>query len=327
MNNTEKTGIVIIGRNEGARLVRCLASLKQGFEQIVYVDSGSSDDSIAEATKAGAEVINLDMTLPFTAARARNAGVEALINRGEYSFIQFIDGDCTLHADWLATAKVFLSANPGVGAVAGRRRETHPEASVYNRLCDDEWNTPIGEAKACGGDVLMRRDAFQQAGGFNDRMIAGEEPELCVRLRQHGWKIWRLDAEMTYHDANISRIGQWWQRARRSGHAFAEGAALHGTTPERHSVAQTRRILKWTFVPVTSAAVLALFLGGFWWALPLLVYPLQVVRLALRRGGSRAFSWQWAFFLTLGNFAELSGMLDYYWRRLRGRKVRLIEYK
>lgn len=327
MNHPERTGIVIIGRNEGDRLVRCLASLGGEFDSAIYVDSGSTDDSVEEAQKAGAEVVKLDMSLPFTAARARNAGFEALMRQGSFEYIQFIDGDCTLDAAWPEKARRFLRDHPQVGAVAGRRRETQPDASVYNRLCDDEWNTPIGETKACGGDVLMRGDAFQEAGGFNDQMIAGEEPELCVRLRKHGWKIWRLDAEMTLHDASIFRFGQWWQRARRSGHAFAEGAAMHGAPPERHSVPERRRILKWALLPPLLSVGVGCAAGSPWWVLPLLVYPLQVVRLAFRKGPGDLFSWQWAFFMTLGNFAELVGMADYHWRRLRGRDIRLIEYK
>ena len=77
----------------------------------------------------------------------------------------------------------------------------HPEASVYNRLCDFEWDTPVGDAEACGGDFLARAAAFGSVGGFDERMIAGEEPELCYRLRRGGWRIHRADHAMTLHDA------------------------------------------------------------------------------------------------------------------------------
>ena len=226
---------VVIGRNEGDRLIRCLASLKGHFASIVYVDSGSTDGSVTVARSAGAIVVELDMTVPFTAARGRNAGVTHLFSHNiDPDFIQFIDGDCELHPSWIDTASAFMKGAPDVAVACGRRRERNPEGTIYNWLIDLEWNTPLGEADACGGDALVRSEALLAAGGYNPDLIAGEEPELCLRLRQAGWKIWRIDAEMTLHDADIRRFGQWWLRMRRGGHSYAEGAFLHGATQERY---------------------------------------------------------------------------------------------
>ncbi|WP_265501164.1 glycosyltransferase family 2 protein [Paracoccus beibuensis] len=311
---------VAIGRNEGERLLRCLDSLRQaGLRHIVYVDSGSTDGSIAAAEARGVQVVRLDLSVPFTAARARNAGVGAL--PGDSDLIQFVDGDCSLVPAWIGKAAAFMDDNPTVAAVCGRRREIAPEASIYNRLIDREWDTPVGPARACGGDVLMRRTAFAQVGGFDPRLIAGEEPELCVRLRQAGWQIWRLDAEMTRHDAAIRRFGQWWRRSRRAGHAYAEGAALHGAPPERHNVAQTRRALIWG-LGVPLAAVLGALLLDPVFLLILLLWPLQVLRLSRRDGDPVR-----ATFLTLGKIPEALGVLEYHLKRLTGRRTGLIEYK
>ena len=189
------------------------------------------------AQSRGALVVALDMTQPFTAARARNAGLQKVAEGVE--FVQFLDGDCALREGWIATARTFLEDHPDVAVVCGRRRERFPDASIYNRLIDREWDTPVGQALACGGDALMRVAPLRDLGGYRDSLIAGEEPELCVRLHQAGWQIWRLDAEMTWHDAEITRLSQWWKRSQRAGHAFAEGAALHGGPPERHWVAET----------------------------------------------------------------------------------------
>ena len=309
---------VVIGRNEGARLVACLDALQDRVDQIVYVDSGSTDGSVAAAEARGAKVVALDMNQPFTAARARNAGIAAL--GPQVGLVQFLDGDCILQQGWLKQAEAFLAEHPEVAVVCGRRREIAPEASVFNALIDREWDTPIGEALACGGDALMRKAALDEIGGYRDDLIAGEEPEMCVRLRQKGWKIWRLDAEMTGHDAQLARLGQWWQRTKRAGFAFAQGADIHGAPPEQHWVAETRRALIWgAGIPVV-VLVLSLFLGAL--ALLLLaVYPLQVLRLS-RRGG-----WAWAFFTVLGRFAEARGALEFYWRKWRGSRAQLIEYK
>jgi GT2 family glycosyltransferase len=315
-------GVVIIGRNEGERLIRGLASVAAGGAgQVVYVDSGSSDGSVEAARTAGAEVVLLDMDAPFTAARARNAGLARLAEaETPPRFVQFMDGDCELREGWIDAARRFLLAHEDVAAVCGRRRERFPEATIYNRLTDQEWDTALGEARACGGDVLMRLDALQAVGGYNPTLIAGEEPELCVRLRQAGWRIWRLDAEMTWHDAAITRLGQWWKRCARAGHAFAEGAAMHGAAPEFHCVAETRRALLWGAL-LPAVIVLGLFFTP--WALLLaLAWPVKIWR--LRRAG---FDRARAFFLTLGNLAEAQGALGYYWGRLRGTRSELIEYK
>ncbi len=315
-------GAVVIGRNEGQRLIDCLTSMQGQVGRIVYVDSGSTDGSQAAATDLGAEVVALDTTVPFTAARARNAGLARLMEHAPTpELVQFVDGDCALDPGWIPAAVAFLAAHPEVAVVCGRRRERFPEASVFNRLIDREWDTPVGEARACGGDALMRAAALAEVGGYNPGLIAGEEPELCVRLRAAGWKIWRLDAEMTLHDAAITTVGQWWQRARRAGHAYAEGAALHGAPPERHNVAPTRRALLWGLgLPLLTLAALVL-----WWPAALallLIWPVQVLRLWRRYGdGAQALA------MTFGKLPEAQGVLTYGWRRLTGARPALIEYK
>ena len=321
MAERAQIGVVAIGRNEGARLERCLSSVLAQVRHVVYVDSGSSDGSQDKARAMGAEVVALDMTQPFTAARARNTGLDALLEiTPALDFVQFIDGDCELQPGWIATAQDFLEGRPDAAVACGRRRERFPEASVYNRLIDQEWDTPVGQAKACGGDALMRVNALRDVAGFNPTLIAGEEPELCVRLRAAGWTIWRLDAEMTLHDAALTRASQWWKRAKRAGHAYAEGAALHGAPPERHGVKPTRSALIWGGA-LPLVALLGMVLTP-WSLLLLLAWPLQVIRLALRDG-----DWAQAFFVTAGKLPEAQGALEFFLNRLRGRRGGLIEYK
>lgn len=316
------TAAIVIGRNEGARLVACLASLQDQVAVLVYVDSGSTDGSLAAARDVGAEVVELDRDQPFTAARARNAGLARLSEaHADVSYVQFVDGDCTVQAGWVAAARAFLQDHTEVAVVCGRRRERHPDHSIYNRLIDREWDTPPGPAKACGGDALMRLKALRAVGGFNPALIAGEEPELCVRLRAAGWGIWRLEAEMTLHDAEITRLSQWWRRAMRAGHAYAEGAALHGAPPERHRVDATRRALIWG-LGIPGIAVLGGGLISPWFFAILLAWPAQVLRLALRQKDPAQ-----AFFLTLGKLPEALGVLTYYRHRIAGARSELIEYK
>jgi GT2 family glycosyltransferase len=313
-------GAVIIGRNEGERLLRCLASVMSAIDRVIYVDSGSTDGSVAAARAAGVEVVELDRSIAFTAARARNAGFARLRAAGSPDYVQFIDGDCELQSGWLATACAFLDVNPETAVVCGRRRERFPEATIWNRLIDAEWDTPVGEAFACGGDALMRAAPLIGVGGFRDDFIAGEEPELCYRLRQEGWKVYRLDAEMTLHDAEMSRFSQWWQRSRRAGHTYAEGAAMYGRGPERYNIVPLRRSLLWG-----GGVPLAALLGTAvtpWALLILLAWPAQVLRLILK-----GETWERSVFLTFGKVPEAQGAISYWIARLRKRSIALIEYK
>jgi GT2 family glycosyltransferase len=320
-------GVVVIGRNEGERLRRCLESVVGLAEQVVCVDSGSTDGSVAMARVLGVEVVELDMARPFTAARARNEGYQRLRElNADLAYVQFVDGDCEVAEGWLDKAVRFLDEHPDVAVVCGRRRERFPERSIYNLLCDIEWDTPIGQTKACGGDAMMRMPAFESVGGFRDDLIAGEEPELCVRLRAAGWSVWRLAEEMTLHDAAMTRFGQWWRRAVRGGYAFAEGAYLHGAPPERHWVRESRRAWLWGLgIPLVSLSATIAF--GTWGMALLAVYPAQVVRLT-RYGWRQAWeNWWWSYFLVLGKFPEMLGQAKFVLHRWRGGRAQLIEYK
>lgn len=320
-------GIVAIGRNEGERLRKCLMSVVEQVERVVYVDSGSTDGSVVMARTLGVAVVELDMTVPFTAARARNEGFRLLCKTAPgLAYVQFVDGDCEVVSGWLEKAVRFLDGHPDVAVVCGRRRERFPDRSVYNMLCDIEWDTPVGEAKSCGGDAMIRTDAFEDAGKYRDDLIAGEEPELCVRFRAAGWKIWRLGEEMTLHDAAITRFGQWWKRTRRCGYAYAEGAHLHGTPPEKHRVKESRRVWVWGLgIPVV--IISSTFCLGAWGLAMLLIYPAQVIRLALSGTRSVKGNWWRALFLVLGKFPEAMGQLIFLYNRLAGKTARLIEYK
>lgn len=326
-NTAAHVGLVAIGRNEGDRLRRCLTSVLGKAGRIVYVDSGSADGSVEMARSLGVEVVELEMAMPFTAARARNAGFRRLRELApQLAYVQFVDGDCEVAAGWLEKAFRFLKEHNDMAVVCGRRRERFPDRSVYNMLCDIEWDTPVGMAKSCGGDAMMRADALERSGGYRESLIAGEEPELCVRLRAEGWGIWRLGEEMTLHDAAISRIGQWWKRAKRCGHAYAEGAYLHGKSPEKHRVRESRSVWAWG-VGVPVVAICSSVLLGAWGAMILLIYPAQVVRLALSGARTARENWWMALFLVLGKFPEAVGQLNFLHNRLAGRTARLIEYK
>jgi hypothetical protein len=197
-------------------------------------------------------------------------------------------------------------------------------------MCDIEWNTPIGDAAECGGDSMMRLEYFQAVQGFNETLIAGEEPELCLRLREKGWKIERIDAEMTLHDAAMTHFNQWWRREKRTGYAFAEGAALFGHTPEKFRVRNARRNWFWGLIIPLLAIAPAWWSRG--WSLVLLLeFPIQWLRLyrhcrrdkKLDAPDSRLYS-------TLCLFAKIpqvAGQIKNLLARLTRQPSKLIEYK
>lgn len=323
-------GIVVIGRNEGSRLETCLRSLSPESRPVIYVDSGSTDGSPLKATEMGAEVVDLDMNLPFTAARARNVGWRRLLQKHpQTELVQFLDGDCELRPDWLIVAEKTLHDQPELSVVCGRRRERYPEASVYNRLCNQEWDTPVGFADACGGDAMFRAKILEETGGYRDDLIAGEEPELCLRIRERGGKIFRLDAEMTLHDAAMTRYSQWRKRHVRAGHAFAEVSTLHRHSPCRIWSKETRSNffwglaipLLWISLAWPTWGISSVLLAGY----PVLFFKIR--RYRQRVGDNVSDATVYAWYCVLSKFPQAWGQLTYFRNRLFRRRTRLIEYK
>lgn len=319
-----RIGFVAIGRNEGDGLRRCLQALPLGLAPVVYVDSGSTDASLALAQSLGVVVVSLEGDRPMTAARARNAGFARLVaERPDTDYVMFIDGDCELQPGWPEIAARLLDADAKIAAVCGRLRERRPEASLYNRLCDIEWDAPAGETTACGGVAMYRMAAFKDAGGFDESLLGGEEPELCVRLRERGWTIRRVEAEMASHDAAIASFAQWTSRMKRAGRAFAQVSHLHRRSPQRIWRRETIRALLWA--AILPAALLGAILVNAAFLALLLAYPLQVLRLAtIDRGdlppSAQERPWIYALFMTIAKFPEALGVVEFHLSRLSPRQ-------
>ncbi len=329
-------GVVAIGRNEGPRLAECLASIRIAGP-VVFVDSASTDGSAGLARGLGVAVVELDPGRPFTPARARAEGVGRLLALApRLEFAMFLDGDCTLAEGWPGRAVAELDADPAVAVVCGRRRERDPGRSVFRRLMDIEWDTPVGEAGSCGGDAAFRVRAYLGVGGYDPSLAVGEEPEICHRLRAGGWRVLRVDAEMSVHDMGEASAGPWWRRNVRQGYGAADVARRF---PGPAGPYLRRIVSDWAWgVAVPSASALASALGpaalggspAACGLAVLLVYPLQALRLALairpRTPDART-----ALAYALGNlaskWAHLAGQLAYLREWAAGRPPRLIEYR
>jgi glycosyltransferase involved in cell wall biosynthesis len=328
---------VIIGRNEGERLLRCIDSALPQSHAVVYVDSGSSDGSVEKARHLGCKVVELDRSVPFSASRARNAGFAALRELGDFDCIQFVDGDCEILDGWIDAGSTFLMQHEQFAACCGLLREREPNASIYNGICDVEWAVKTGESDACGGLAMYRVSALQAVGGFDPTVAAGEERELCGRLRAKGWKIMRLDAPMATHDAAMKHFAQWWRREIRAGYGGLDVATRFENGNGNFS-RQIRSARIWGLVFPLTFIVFALAAGairGLRIALPIValmlcVYVLQILRIAIktkRRGRTLKFSLTYAFLLMLAKWAQLIGQFRYIRDRRQGQQPRLIEHK
>ncbi len=324
MAGTDSFDAVVIGRNEGQRLGAALRAVIGHARCVVYVDSGSRDDSVTQAQALGVQVLELDPAQPFSAARARNEGFAAL-GPDRAAFVQFIDGDCILQPDWPQSALGFMAAHPRAGLVFGRQFEARPDASVFNFLTDWEWDKALGATSFCAGCLMIRAEALVQIDGYDANLIAGEDDDMCLRLQQAGWQTWRIDAPMTEHDARLLTIGPWWRRMIRAGHSYGALGVKHGAVAR----AQRLRALLWGGV----MPFLALCGLIFW--LPLFFGAAALMGLSLARQTWRFTRLQLdadralivAATLMLGKAAELHGLALFWWRRLRGQRTRLIEYK
>lgn len=334
---------ILLAKNEGERFRLAIeALLRDQVGLIIYVDSGSTDGSLEFARDKGIEVIDLDViNEPFTYSRARNTGFEHLKKmRPDIRYVQFLDGDCELHQGWMTEALEFLDHNPDFTGVCGYRNERHPEQSIYNRQIAMEWPRDHGEVLGCGGDFLLRREAFEEINGFDTDFIGGEDPEFFIRLKKNGHRFFRLDRLMTEHDVNMRHFSQWWTRAYRNGHGNAHIFDVHGKLPQkyrRRSVISSivyGAVLPLISVPLILVLILLDKPTTSWSLITLIIIALLYVkiiigamrsRLALKQPLSDALLY--AGFILLSKPAEFLGIATYFLRRVKGKGFRSIDYR
>lgn len=322
--------VVIIGRNEGERLSRCLTSVAamrhEGFGiETIYVDSASTDDSLQRALACGARALEVRPERP-SAALGRNAGWRTA--RGE--FILFLDGDTELHPDFVGLALNAMQ-DPNIAIVWGHRRESRPEASIYNRVLDLDWIYPPGPSEFCGGDTLMRRGVLEAVGGFDAELIAGEEPELCRRIRAHGHSILHLDAPMTLHDLAITRFRAYWRRAFRAGHAYAEISSRFKDSSDPLWLKDARRNKIHGMIIISLLSLLALAPAWPWLAALSTTALLALVgRTYVRcswKTTNRITRLLYSIHSHFQQIPILSGQMEFFLSSRKGERQKLVEYK
>jgi GT2 family glycosyltransferase len=322
-------GIVVIGRNEAARLGACLEPLCAGASALVYVDSGSIDGSAAVVQDLGVTTIRLNEG-PYTAARGRQVGFEALSARHpNLKYIQFVDGDCILHPQWIKCAAAFLESNVRAAAVVGRLRERHADDSSLIWLVNVDWDLPTGEVDAIGGISMVRLAALRDVGGWRTTLIAGEELDLSARLRARGWRLLRLPEDMAVHDIGIRSVRELWRRSVRSGFAYSQLAFLHGWRRCRRWLRRAvGNVVYGALLPTLFAILLAV-----WWpgsVLTAAIYVLllcRVVRARIRRHDPPGLAVLYALWVLGQKVPAAVGTFRFLALRVSQRQSQLIEYK
>ena len=332
-SRTPALSVVIIGRNEGERLVSCLESVRRmrgvdGNVEVIYVDSASTDSSPQIARSFAAQIVILQDG-KRTAARGRNAGWP----RALAPYVLFLDGDTILNPDFPRVALASLTSDQSIAAVWGHRRELYPERSLYNRVADLDWIYAAGITDYCGGDVLMRRSALAEVDGYDSGLIAGEEPELCRRLRARGYRILHIDQPMTLHDLDLRSFSQYWRRAVRAGYAYAEISHRFRNSADKMWLQESKKNVRMGVFWIVWI-VLGICLAGFisWLFLPWLAF---VVLVAARSGwkarhkapGKGLLLLLYGLHSHMQQIPILFGQLRYFADRYLGKQRKQIEYK
>lgn len=197
---------VVIPNWNGLRwLDPCLAALgaqDRPPEEVIVVDNGSTDGSVAHlrAAHPGVDVVELSANTGF--AHAANRGV----TRAQSQFVALVNTDVVLAHDWLSRTVAALTADPAAASVACKMVSLEDPEVIYDAgdvlrrdgACeqrgrfgrdDGRFDDPGEVFGACAGAALYRRSVLVALGGFDERYFAYlEDVDLALRLRLAGWR-------------------------------------------------------------------------------------------------------------------------------------------
>ena len=190
--------VIVIGKNEGERLVACLRSIQTALNvlahEVVYVDSCSTDQSLQTAKALGARCFLL-------AERKTTAGLGRFVGakeaRGEY--LLFLDGDMQLQPGFAEKALMAIAAK-GYDGVCGIREDVYLRGGeVVGRNENYFGCTQERIAPEFGGALMITREALNACGGWATDTVACEEAELHARLNAMGCRIAEIPVPMILH--------------------------------------------------------------------------------------------------------------------------------
>jgi GT2 family glycosyltransferase len=214
--------VVVVTWNSAEHLPDCIGALRGELpfaSEIVVVDNASGDESASVAESLGARVLR----------NASNEGFGRACNRGALestgNVILFLNPDTFVRPGAVKAARRALVAAPRVGAVGAAlvSPDGAPQPAVDEFITPARFAVraltrggPVSRAPAgpvdwvFGAFLMVRRDAFDDAGGFDpDYHMYYEDMDFCWRLRARGWEVrFAPDAEVV-HVGGASAARRW----------------------------------------------------------------------------------------------------------------------
>ena len=207
--------IIVPNYNGCQYLGRCLSSLHaqslKDFE-IIVVDNGSSDDSVAFIRKhfPGVQLVLLNENKGF--ARAINVG----IGRARYQYIALLNNDTEVDQSWLENILLAFGKGPEVYCVTSKminfkdRARLDGAGDEYTRgglamklgrgHPHKEFDSVREAFSACAGACILRREIFDEVGFFDEDFFANyEDVDFSLRMKVAGYKILYAPDVVVYH--------------------------------------------------------------------------------------------------------------------------------
>ncbi|MBV8363508.1 MAG: glycosyltransferase [Candidatus Eremiobacteraeota bacterium] len=190
MPESPLVSILIPTKNSAEHLEQCIASVRaQGYPKIeVIVIDNNSTDATAEIARSKA-----DLVLTAGGERSKQLNTGAQHARGKYLYR--IDGDFVLDPNVVAEAVRLCEAH-GYDAVAVHN-ESDPRVSFWARVRNFERSMYKYDPTIVGARFFSKR-AFDEVGGFDEDLIAGEDYDIHNRLLARGLKIGRIAPSETH---------------------------------------------------------------------------------------------------------------------------------
>ncbi len=274
--------IIIKTLNEEQRIAAAiesaLAALPDGQVEVIVSDSGSTDRTVEIASTYPVRVVQIEAP-----ARAScGLGPQLGFQYSTQPFICLIDGDMIIEPDFIPAALQYMAEHPETGGVTGHVVDQILESLEFQRRARRQ--TPekqAGNIDRMNGGGLYRRAAIEQAGYFSDRNLHGhEEFDAGVRLRTHGWKLYRLDRPFVQHFGYSMNAYKLLTRRWKSKYLRGTGEVLRAAVGQPHwqnVIKELPELRLWGAVYVWWLVVIAALLLGFvtpWALVAALVFAL-----------------------------------------------------
>lgn len=260
MSISDTLSVVVITRNEEKNIDRCLSSIFEkvrefNIEEVIVVDSASTDKTIEIVKKYPCKIIKLDPTLPLSPSAGCYVGNH--FARGEYVF--FIGGDMVLNSGWFQEAMQFMRRKE-YGALGGSLIQISEGSEITEAIkkkikkAEKKFGYGVKCVKTVGGAMLIKKKVLDEVGSFTPYLMRLMEGDLCHKIVYSGYKIVYLPYPLVTHYGRIDiKPEELFQH--KKADAFATGQILKKSLRERNF-----RIFLWRIATLKNEFIMALLL-------------------------------------------------------------------